>query len=199
MTTAREELLRLVPPPTDAAVGAVDWERVEDELGVPLPDDYKWLSERYGPGGFDDFMTILHPHSQFWPTRLVDAAERAAELLEQMPESLQKKVPYRIDHLLAVGKTDNGDTIYWVTEPEAASDEWTVTANGARNTKWPHFDGGVVEFLVAVLSGTTRMDVFPGDFPSARPAFAPEPDPETVRRRPRARRPDCSTPEGASG
>ncbi|MER5524040.1 SMI1/KNR4 family protein [Streptomyces sp. NPDC002677] len=199
MTTAREELLRLVPPPTDAAVGAVDWARVEDELGVPLPYDYKWLSERYGPGGFDDFMTILHPRSEFWPTRLVDAAERAAELLEQMPESLQKEVPYRIDHLLAVGKTDNGDTIYWVTEPEAAPDEWTVTANGARNTKWPYFDGGIVEFLVSVLSGATRMDVFPGDFPSARPAFAPEPDPETVRRRPRARRPDHSTPEGAPG
>ncbi len=115
-----------------------------------------------------------------------------------MPESLQKEVP-RIDHLLAVGRTDNGDTIYWVTEPEAAPDEWTVTAKGARNTKWPCSDGGIVEFLVSVLAGATRMDVFPGDFPSARPAFAPEPDPETVRRRPRTRRPDHSTPEGAPG
>ncbi|MGW4911200.1 hypothetical protein [Streptomyces sp. NPDC004270] len=125
-TTAREELLRLVPPQpsTDATVDAVDWEEVEDELGISLPDDYKWLSERY------------------WPTRLVDAAERAAELLEQMPESLKERVPYKID-----------------------------------------FDGGLVEFLAAVLSGATRMDVFPSDFPSARPAFAPQPDPATVRRR----------------
>ncbi|MER5522119.1 SMI1/KNR4 family protein [Streptomyces sp. NPDC002763] len=198
-TTAREELLRLVPPQpsTDATVDAVDWEEVEDELGISLPDDYKWLSERYGPGGFDNFMTILHPRSEFWPTRLVDAAERAAELLEQMPESLRKKVPYRIDHLLAVGKTDNGDTIYWVTDPETRPNEWTVTANGARNTKWPHFDGGLVEFLAAVLSGTTRMDVFPSDFPSARPAFAPQPDPATVRRRPKTQRPDHPTPERA--
>ncbi|MEU2776909.1 SMI1/KNR4 family protein [Streptomyces sp. NPDC007162] len=192
MTTAREELLRLVPPQTGAIEGAVDWERVQDELGVLLPDDYKWLAERYGPGDFDGFMTILHPHSQFGPTCLVDAAERAAELLEQMPEGLRKRVPHRIDHLLAAGKTDNGDTIYWVTEPEAAPNEWTVTANGARNTKWPHFDGGIVEFLVAVLSASTRMDVFPSDFPGARPAFVPEPDPETVRRRPGTRRPDRS-------
>ncbi|MFD8722002.1 hypothetical protein ACFV2H_29415 [Streptomyces sp. NPDC059629] len=197
---AREELLRLVPPPTDVSVDAVDWARVEDELGVSaLPDDYKWLAERYGAGGFDDFMTILHPNSRFWPTRLVDAAVRADELLEQMPESLRERVPYDIDHLLAAGKTDNGDTIYWVAEPEDAPNEWTVTANGARNTKWPHFEGGIAAFLVAILSGATRLDVFPSDFPSARPAFAPEPDPETVRRRPRARRPDRSTPEGAPG
>lgn len=197
---AREKLLRLVPPPTDANANAVDWDRVEDELGVAaLPDDYKWLSERYGAGGFDDFMTILHPNSRFWPTRLVDAAVRGAELLEMMPEGLQARVPYDIDHLLAAGKTDNGDTIYWVTEPEDAPNEWTITANGARNTKWPRFDGGIVEFLVAVLSGSTRMDVFPSGFPSARPAFAPEPDPDTARRRPRARRPDRSTPEGAPG
>ncbi|WP_052768619.1 SMI1/KNR4 family protein [Streptomyces humi] len=199
MTIALEELLRLVPPPTDAPRAAVDWERVEDELGVRLPDDYKRLSERYGPGDFDGFMTILHPHSQFWPTRLAGAAERAAELLEQMPESLRKRVPYDIDHLLAAGKTDNGDTIYWVTEPDHAPDEWTVTANGARNTKWSHFEGGMVEFLVAILSGTTRLDVFPSDFPSVRPAFAPEPDPETVRRRPRSPRPDRPTPEGEPG
>ncbi|WP_316773524.1 hypothetical protein [Streptomyces sasae] len=172
---------------------------MEDEVGVLLPDDYKWLSERYGPGDFDGFMTILHPRSKFWPTCLVGAAERAAELLVQMPQSLRKRVPYDIDHLLAVGKTDNGDTIYWVTEPEAAPNEWTVTANGARNTKWPHFEGGIVEFLVAILSGATRLDVFPSDFPSASPTFIAEADPETARRRPRARRPDPSTPEGAPG
>ncbi|RPE41488.1 hypothetical protein EDD90_4574 [Streptomyces sp. Ag109_O5-1] len=157
MTTAGEELLRLVPPP-DATGGTVDWERV-------------------------------------------DAAVRGAELLEQMSESLRERVPYDIDHLLAAGKTDNGDTIYWFIEPEDAPNQWTVTANGARNTKWPHFEGGIVDFLVAILSGAPRLDMLPSGFLSARPAFAPEPEPEpeTVRRRPRARHPDRSTPEGAPG
>ncbi|WP_217549183.1 SMI1/KNR4 family protein [Streptomyces sp. GbtcB6] len=180
--TAREELLRLVPPPEEAAA-EIDWESVEDELGISLPDDYKWLAERYGSGSFDQFMTILHPSSRFYPTRLVDAAERSAEILEQMPDSLKRKVPYEIDELLAVGKTDNGDTIYWITNPEEDPNAWTVTANGARNTKWPHFDGGIVEFLVAILSRVTRLDVFPSDFPHPHPAFTPDPDPSALRRR----------------
>lgn len=172
--TVRDELLRLVPPPP-APSAHIDWDRVESDLGVALPEDYKWLAETYGPGRFDDFLSILHPGSPFHPTRLVEAAERAAEILDQLHESGLESIPYQTDELLAVGKTDNGDMIYWVTKPEGEPDSWTVVANGARNTKWPHFDGGIVAFLLAVLSGAVRLDVFPRDFPSARPTFTPSP------------------------
>lgn len=174
--TAQEELLRLVPPPADVAVH-IEWGQVEDDLGVALPDDYKWLAEQYGPGSFDEFLSILHPSSPFYPTRLVEAAERAAEILDQLHASGREKIPYETNDLLAVGKTDNGDTIYWVTDPQDTPNAWKVVANGARNTKWPRFDGGIVEFLVAVLSGAARIDVFPRDFPSARPLFKPSPKP----------------------
>ncbi|GHH58244.1 hypothetical protein FHS35_007240 [Streptomyces umbrinus] len=179
--TARDELLRLVPPP-DGVEADVDWSQVEDALDVTLPDDYKWFVERYGPGSFNDFLYILQPTSPFYPTRLVESADQAVEILESLRES-GGRIPYETNELLPVGKTDNGDTVYWVTRPEDAPNSWTVVANGARNTEWPHFDGGIVEFLVAVLSGAHQVDVFPRDFIRAEPVFEGYPSPDARRRR----------------
>ncbi|MFG2313653.1 SMI1/KNR4 family protein [Streptomyces tendae] len=171
--TARDNLVRTVPPPPDVD-SRVDWPRVEQDLGVSLPDDYKWLVERYGPGSFDGFLHVFQPAVPVATVRLVDRAERAAEILDQLREG-GETLPYPTDELLAVGATDNGDTIYWVTRPEDAPNSWTITANGARNTKWPHFDGGLVEFLAAVMSGAYKMDVLPRSWPGPEPRFAPYP------------------------
>ncbi|GAA5003372.1 SMI1/KNR4 family protein [Streptomyces siamensis] len=178
--TAQDDLLQLVPPPEGAEV-EVDWPRFEEALGVVLPDDYKWLVERYGPGSFNSFLYILQPVSPFHPTRLVESADRAAEILDELREN-GEKIPYETDELLPVGKTDNGDTLYWVTRPEVQPNSWTVVANGARNTEWPHFDGGIVAFLVAVLSGAHRVEIFPRDFQKAQPVFEGYPSPGARRR-----------------
>ncbi|MET9680193.1 SMI1/KNR4 family protein [Streptomyces coeruleorubidus] len=170
--TARDELLRIVPPPGGVEVH-VDWADVGEALGVALPDDYKWLVERYGPGSCDDFLHIFQPESPFSMTRLLDSSERAAEVLHQARER-SVNIPYETDELLAVGATDNGDTIYWVTRPEDEPSSWTITVNGARNMKWPHFEGGLVELLAAVMSGARRVDVFPQVFPR-KPVFSPLP------------------------
>ncbi|WP_405924342.1 hypothetical protein [Streptomyces sp. NBC_00035] len=111
----------------------------------------------------------------------MESVDRAAEILDDLRES-GGKVPYETNELLPVGKTDNGDTVYWVTRPEGAPNSWTVVANGARNMKWPHFDGGIVDFLVAVLSGAHRVDVFPNDFVRAEPVFDGYPSPDARRR-----------------
>jgi hypothetical protein len=177
--TARDELLRIVPPPVGVEIH-VDWAEVEEALGVALPDDYKWLVERYGPGSLDDFLHIFQPESPFSMTRLLESSERAAEILDQARER-GGNIPYETDELLAVAATDNRDTIYWVTRPEDEPNSWTTTANGARNMKWPHFEGGLVEFLAAVMSGAHRVDVFPQVFPR-KPVFSPYPAPDARRR-----------------
>ncbi|MGW7211744.1 SMI1/KNR4 family protein [Streptomyces collinus] len=177
--TARDELLRNVPPPDGVEIH-VDWAGIEEALGVALPDDYKWLVERYGPGSFDDFLHIFQPESPFAMTRLLESSERAAEILEQARER-GGSIPYETDELLAVGATDNGDTIYWVTRPEDEPNSWTITANGARTMKWPHFEGGIVAFLLAVMSGAHHVDVFSQVFPR-EPVFSPYPAPDPRRR-----------------
>ncbi|KAB8167142.1 hypothetical protein FH609_012170 [Streptomyces sp. 3MP-14] len=169
----REELLRLVPPPEGVSV-RVDWPALEEELGSPLPSDYKWLVERYGPGSFDNFLHVLQPTSPFPPIRLVSSADRAAEILDQLRAN--EDIPFPTEDLLPVAKTDNGDTLYWVTRPPNDPDSWTLTGNAARNRKWPLFDGGIVAFLVATLSGAHRMEILPNGFPTDSPVFVPIPD-----------------------
>ena len=165
-----DELLRLIPAPGDIAADT-DWAALEERLGVRLPSDYKWLVEQYGPGKFADFLHVLQPVTQFAPIRLEDSANRASEILEQLRES-GETIPYLTEELIPVGTTDNGDTIYWVRRPEPDPDRWKITVNAARNTQWPEFNGGIVQFLVATLSGHHRCEVFPNSFPGKEPAFS---------------------------
>ncbi|WP_329377254.1 SMI1/KNR4 family protein [Streptomyces sp. NBC_01351] len=44
-------LVQLCPPPS-GSVPAIDWDTVENTLGMRLPQDYKRLAATYGPGTF---------------------------------------------------------------------------------------------------------------------------------------------------
>lgn len=179
--SGRDELMQLVPPPLEMPAAPVDWEQLEASLGSVLPADYKWLIGVYGPGKFDDFLFVLQPDSPFAPIRLVDSAQRSVEVLEQL-SGRGEEIPYAPAVLMPVAKTDNGDTIYWVMQPASEPDSWTVVGNAARNTNWPEFDGGIVDFLVAVISGRRQFEIFPRSFPAEHPVFEKLPD------RPRRRR-----------
>jgi hypothetical protein len=155
-----DDLVALVPPPqhTDREI---DWYAVEAELGTRLPRDYKTLVELYGPGSFDNFLTVFQPVTPFLTVQLAYRARRSAEILGR-PE------------LMPVAGTDNGDTLYWLKQPAGEPDAWTITGNGARNARWPQFPGGLVAFLSAVLSGELQFPIFPRGFPRQPPVFTPD-------------------------
>jgi hypothetical protein len=169
MVTAADELLALVAPPEDPPPPP-DWEAVERDLGVRLPADYKWLVERYGPGSFGRFLHVLTPGGESQYVRLEAVARRAVQLLDSARET-GLPLPIPPEELLPVAVTDNGDTVYWVRRPADDPDAWHIAANGARNTKWPEFDGGVVAFLASVMSGAHPVDVLPASFPGNRRTF----------------------------
>jgi SMI1/KNR4 family protein SUKH-1 len=169
--TASDDLVALVaPPPRFPAI--LDWEAVEDRLGVRLPSDYKWLVERYGPGSFDDFLHIFQPGSDLESIRLEYQAERTAWALDYLRNG-GESVPYENSELLSFGRTDNGDTCYWVRRPVDDPEAWTIVVNEARGPHWSTFEHGVVQFVFDVLSGNHHVSVFPDDFPSWEPEFAP--------------------------
>ncbi|GAA4262741.1 hypothetical protein [Dactylosporangium darangshiense] len=120
----------------------------------------------YGRGQFCGFLDVLQPADSMPQLDLATRARRSAELLRTAPG-----VPFALDDLLPVAMTDNGDTVYWLRQ--GSPDAWKIVANGARNTKWPHFDGGIVAFLHAVLSGAHHVEVFPRSFPGSRRTFDP--------------------------
>jgi hypothetical protein len=169
MTTAHDALTALVPPPDDPPPPP-DWEAVERDLGTRLPADYKWLVERYGPGSFSGFLHVLTPRAESQYVRLEWKAQRCQELFVSDGEA-GMPLPIPPEELLPVAATDNGDTVYWVKRPPEDPDAWHIAANGARNTKWPEFDGGIVAFLVAVMSGARPVDVLPASWPGQRRTF----------------------------
>ncbi|MDW5327413.1 SMI1/KNR4 family protein [Plantactinospora sp. KLBMP9567] len=168
--TVFDELRRVAPAQTGRTGADVDWPGVEDRLGLRLPDDYKWLVETYGPGSFDDFLRVFQPG---YPQQVLDL-EHQRERTNWAMDYLRERghaIPYENDELLAVARSDNGDTAYWVLRPSNEPNKWTIALNEGRGPKWDTFDGGIVAWLAAILSKRVRMDVFPRDFPSRRPKF----------------------------
>jgi hypothetical protein len=176
-----DDLINLVRPPDHIPI-QIDWGVVEAGLGTPLPADYKALIETYGPGTFDDFLTVFQPGTPFLTIELAFQARRSEQILNQLRDQGREIIPFPPGELLPAAGTDNGDTLYWIKRPTEESDAWTITGNEARNTIWPQFPGGLAAFLHAVLSRAIRFPIFPDDFPSPRPTFTSEepPDPRQV-------------------
>ncbi|WP_406120342.1 SMI1/KNR4 family protein [Streptomyces canus] len=121
-----DDLIRLCPPP--AVPPAVDWTAAEDTLGRPLPRDYKELAATYGPGSFCNFLHVYHPSGSL-------TGPLAASLQEQLQRDRDQgtfPVPHAPRHLLTAGVTDNGNYLFWITEPESEPDAWRIAINEAR-------------------------------------------------------------------
>lgn len=116
--SALQDLLELVPPPPAHGHVEVDWNLVEVEMGLRLTSDYKSLVDIYGAGQFDRFLTVYQPVTPFLNTELAYRARRQNEILAQLRDGGREHIPFTEGTLLPVAGTDNGDTIYWVLEPQ---------------------------------------------------------------------------------
>jgi hypothetical protein len=172
--------MTLVRPPQHLQID-IDWNAVEADLGTSLPSDYKALIEIYGQGTFGNFVSVFQPVTPFLTVELAHQARRSQQILKHHQDHAREILPFAPGDLQAVAGTDNGDTLYWVKHPNAEPDSWTLTGNGARNTRWPRFPGGLVTFLYEVLSGTLHFPIFPAGFPNQRPVFTPGPPPDPRR------------------
>ncbi|MET9556748.1 histone-like nucleoid-structuring protein Lsr2 [Streptomyces sp. NPDC006645] len=170
--TDLEALVRLCPPPNPAMY--IDWNGIEATLGMPLPDDYKALADRYGPGYFSDYLTLYHPHG---PTEYVNLiGPMPARIRAQLRTDYDRgthPVPYDPDHLFACGVTGNGEYLFWITDPVTDSSRWRIAVNEARGPRWFTYDGTVTSFLLSVLTGETHVPQFPHSLLDVPPTFTP--------------------------
>jgi hypothetical protein len=142
------ELTRLVPPPADPPP--------VEAAGVP--DDYRALLERYGPGTLAGLMLLVPGH----PNEFVDMTrqtERQRWALRTLAEQ-GIEVPYAPDALLPWGIDESGNVVWWLMEGD-----WPVIALEARGEGVHRFEGTATQFLVAILSGTFESEflVIEGD------------------------------------
>ncbi|WP_433920758.1 Lsr2 family DNA-binding protein [Streptomyces canus] len=76
--------------------------------------------------------------------------------------------------------TDNGNYLFWITEPESDPDAWRIASNEARGHDWYTFDGTLTNLLTALLSGEFHVSPLRTSCTRAPPS---RPGAETTQRR----------------
>jgi hypothetical protein len=161
--------LRSLAPPPEEPLEPGDpkgWGRVEDALGTALPEDFERFTEQYGSGKFDDFLYLLNPFSADPAGNLVAAKDTMladyAETRSKFPDRLPLPPYPEPGGLLPLGRSDNGNELYWLTE--GAPDDWGVVAFAGRSTDHEVHRHPVTTFLALLLSGELDTNVFPDSF-----------------------------------
>lgn len=164
------QLESILPPPR-AAVSATPWELSRAEVGFDFPADYREFIDRYGGGtltrpGTPMRFSVMNPGADQWcpdgPSGFAGFVDvTVSELRPRFVDALGHEHPveqvvYPVmpdpGGLLAWGATDDGDCFFWLTE-DPDPDNWPVVL-WSRREKISHlFEGGMVAFLLAVLSG----------------------------------------------
>jgi hypothetical protein len=171
-----ERLRELVPPPVEPVENQGDWKQVEAKLGTTLPADYKAFTEAYGSGKFDDFLWLFNPFAPEGPGNLLDervsTLDAYAESRAKHPDRYPPPPFPEPGGVLPLGRSDNGDELYWVTEGKP--DTWKVAVLGSRGRPFEVHPLGVTAFLAALLAGELETKVFPDEFlDKVEHAFAP--------------------------
>ncbi|MGW5425741.1 hypothetical protein ACWET9_00775 [Streptomyces sp. NPDC004059] len=158
----------------------MNWARVEGELGVTLPSDYKRLCESFGPGEFSEYLDVLCVNEGPGPDILKQwraCVEVAAG--QETPESPHPLfAPYHIFErdrpagLIPWGVTQMECEFHWLAD-SGDPNEWPVIARFV-DSDWDRFDISTTEFVVRVLTDPEfRPYSVAGIFPD--PYFQPLP------------------------
>ncbi|MEU4805458.1 SMI1/KNR4 family protein [Actinosynnema sp. NPDC023587] len=168
-----EALTSLVPPPAVPVGAEGDWHRVEADLGLRLPADYRELVTRYGSGGFGD-IGLLTP---FDPCAggagsLVGRAHALLDLHGPFRDEWPEDVPFPLHPepggVLEWALTGNGDALCWLTEGDP--DDWPTVVWNVRGGA-ERFDLGAVALLHGYLVGRCEARLLPA--PPSVPWFDP--------------------------
>jgi hypothetical protein len=172
-----DRLRRLAPPPEIPLEPGhpARWPAVEAALGTALPADYKAFVAAYGTGMFDDFLYVFTPFATDSDGNLLRQRDVALQaftwLRERVPEVAPLPAFPEPGGLLPLGRTQNGDQLFWLTEGEP--DGWPVVAFASRSTEPERHELGLVAFLARLLSGTLPTAVFPPELGEGVHLFTP--------------------------
>jgi hypothetical protein len=173
-----EQLRRLLPPPAEPLEAAPPdgWAEVEAALGTGLPDDFKAFTELYGSGKVDDFLYLFNPFAEGRDGNLLFEKERVlaayAETRAKFPARLPLPPFPEKGGVLPLGRTDNGDELYWVTGGDPGG--WPVALLESRAARQEVHRMPVTGFLAALAAGELVTAILPDEVVHrSRHGFAP--------------------------
>lgn len=168
MSGALDSLEKLLPPPP-GDVMRPPWHESAAEVGIDFPGDYRAFVDHYGGGAISigpraPRFFIYAPHSQ---PRGPGGSAGFRALVEETDEGFGPdfdggdpehwggptyQVGSQPGGLLAWGETEDGDVFFWLTgNPDP--NRWPVVMWARGLVTSYRFEGGMVEFLLAVFSG----------------------------------------------
>jgi hypothetical protein len=177
-----ERLRRLLPPPANPVEAGrpEGWAEVEAALGTGLPTDFKAFTELYGSGTIDDFLYLFNPFTQGQDGNLLAEKNRVLAAYRQTRARFPERLPLppfpEQGGVLPLGRTDNGDELYWVTQ--GPPDQWPVMLLEARAALQELQPMPVTGFLGALAANQLTSRVLPEDLlRRSSHRFTPFPDP----------------------
>ncbi|MBA4031470.1 MAG: hypothetical protein C0478_11365 [Planctomyces sp.] len=160
-----DELISLISPPQAPLYSQGDWQKVEKDLGVVLPADYKELISVYGAGTFnsgsDDAGLQIFSYLSPWGAK--DQGAGMSELLKSMLTSFSGNDDYKppasfypdLPGLLHFGTYLERDELLWLVPASGAPhgivwfalEEGFITLPGI----------GVTELLLSIIRGNSIL------------------------------------------
>lgn len=164
-------LMEIAPPTTREREVFEPWPIVEQQLGTPLPADYKALLEVYGGAGlFGDEIVV---HSPFSKNQLFNSQSVAAwkipglrELRDSTPQDFPWPLwPERFGWI-PWGSGGNGETYWWVTTGEP--DFWGTAISEARGPSMEYFGNSMSWLLYKLCTGEIEPLLVNGNVRSSK-------------------------------
>lgn len=125
---ANLELLKsLIPPPDNAMFADSGWSQVENQLGVPLPADYKEFISVYGSGSLQSFLHIMNlSDSRIAFQEVVSVVFSQLSSYREAGKCGCYKAFPEPGGLLPFASTDDGNYLFW--RMDGNPDTWPVAA-----------------------------------------------------------------------
>jgi hypothetical protein len=163
----------LIGPP-EIQPPAINWQHIEDELGLVFPSDYKQLVATYPPLVINDWLEIHHPVMTGLGGNLISYAGSLLPLVRGWPAPqwyvthiprrecrTDRQPPFPVypdpAGLFHWGFTETNVHCLWLTDPNP--EKWTVVI-ADECTCW-HYKGSLTTFLVDFLENNVRSSFFP--------------------------------------
>ena len=184
MNASLQRLIELVPPPFNPVAPGTpeEWSQVENEIGSPLPQDFKDYIKVYGAGQWLSFFGVMNPFYEWkhpqarvgWREWMIN---RIGHLNEVGEVNKVYHAPFKAypvsGGLLAFGYDDNGGTLCWQTSGEP--NQWPIVClDGKTSDEYDTFRLSLSEFLTDVVGEKISPATFAPDlFPAGKPVFRP--------------------------
>jgi hypothetical protein len=154
--TGLAALRLLSPPPAVPYLGDGDWDKLFDELGLRLPDEFVTLMAVYGAGCWSNWLRFLTP-LRSGERRFVDHVRATTdpyrEFRELYPHRYGLAVWPEPGGFLPFANSIDGDEIGWLTEgPDPNA--WPLIVYPRHAQQGPALPMGLIDTLVAWQRGT---------------------------------------------